>query len=97
MTHVLTLALCLPGFALLLLAMPRHQQDWLRRKLPKASSRKLRGGGFALLALAFLVSGWGLGWAYGTVAWCGWMTLSALAAVTANTNRERIQRLKVKP
>jgi len=92
MTHLLTLILCLAGFVLLLLAMARHQQDWLRRKLPAAISRRLRGGGFLLLALAFIACGSGLGWAYGTVAWCGWMTVAAIAVVTANTNRERILR-----
>lgn len=96
MTHVLTFTLGLAGFALLLLAMGRHQQDWLRRKLPAPTSRKLRGGGFALLAMAFVVCGSGLGWAYGTLAWCGWLTLASLALVTANTNRERILR-KVRP
>jgi hypothetical protein len=56
----------------------------------------MRRGGFALLALAFFACGSGFGWAYGTLAWCGWLTVSALAAVTANTNRERILRLKAK-
>lgn len=96
MIHVLTLALCVAGFGLLLMAMGRHQQDWLRRKLPAATTRKMRRGGFALLAMAFFACGSGFGWAYGTLAWCGWLTVSALAAVTANTNRERILRLKAK-
>lgn len=96
MTHVLTLVPSLAGFVLLLMAMARHQQDWLRRKLPPTTSRKLRGGGFALLALAFAAAVGGFGWAYGTLAWCGWMTVTALATVAANTNRERILRLGVK-
>ena len=49
MTHIVIAGLALAGFALLLLAMPRHQQDWLRRKLPARTSGRLRLGGFALL------------------------------------------------
>lgn len=90
MTHLATALLSIAGFALLLAAMPRHQQDWLRRKLPARASRLLRAGGFALLAAAFAVSGAGLGWAYGTVAWCGWLSAGAALTLTAQTNRERI-------
>lgn len=96
MIHSITFLLLLGGFVLLLLAMPRHQQDWLRRKLPHASGRALRCCGFAALALAFLVAGVGLGWGYGAVAWFGWLTVAAALTVTANTNRERIMR-KVRP
>lgn len=96
MIHAATFLLSLFGFALLLLAMPRHQQDWLRRKLPPTLGRALRLSGFAALALAFAVAGACLGWGYGAVAWFGWLTMGAALAVTANTNRERIMR-KVRP
>ena len=76
--------------------MPRHQQDWLRRKLSPASGRALRLSGFAALALAFVVAGAGLGWGYGTVAWFGWLSGAAALTVIANTNRERLMR-KVRP
>ncbi|MCG2840659.1 DUF3325 domain-containing protein [Sandaracinobacter sp. RS1-74] len=96
MIHAATFLLSLTGFALLLLAMPRHQQDWLRRKLPPSLGRTLRLSGFAALALAFAVAGLGLGWGYGAVAWFGWLTMAAALVVTANTNRDRIRR-KVRP
>lgn len=81
------------GFALLLLAMARHQQDWLRRKLAPRTGRLLRWSGFASLALAFIVAGLGLGWAYGAVAWFGWLSVAAVLVLIAQTNRERIMRL----
>ena len=90
------LAIALPallGFALLLLAMARHQQDWLRRKLSSGRCKALRRGGFAALALAFTIAGLGLGWAYGTVVWCGCLSVAAALVLTAQTNRERILRL----
>jgi hypothetical protein len=96
MIHATTFLLSLTGFVLLLLAMPRHQQDWFCRKLSPARSRVLRLTGFAALALTFVVAGAGLGWAYGAVAWFGWLTVAAALVVTLNNNRERIMR-KVRP
>ena len=90
MTHIVIAGLALAGFALLLLAMPRHQQDWLRRKLPARTSGRLRLGGLALHAAAFLAAGTGLGWAYGTVAWFGWLSFGAAVTLAAQTNREAI-------
>lgn len=94
--HFAVFILCLGGFALLLMAMARHQQDWLRRKLTVPFSRRLRWSGFGLLAFAFLHAGSRLGWGYGAVVWFGWLTLASLVAVTGQTNRERIMR-KVRP
>jgi len=96
MIHATTFLLSLTGFALLLLAMARHQQDWLRRKLPPSLGNGLRLSGFAALALGFLFAGVGLGWAYGAIVWFGWLTVAAALVVTVNTNRERIVR-KVQP
>lgn len=93
MIHLAIAVPALLGFALLLLAMARHQQDWLRRKLPQGTSRRLRWSGFGALALAFVAAGFGLGWAYGTVAWCGWLSVAAVLVLAAQTNRERILRL----
>lgn len=93
MTHLAIAVPALLGFALLLLAMARHQQDWLRRKLSPRTSRLLKWGGLGALALAFVLAGFGHGWAYGAVAWCGWLSLSAVLVLTAQTNRERILRL----
>lgn len=93
MIHLAIGALALSGFVLLLLAMPRHQQDWLRRKLAARITTTLRWSGFGALALAFIVAGLGLGWAYGSVAWFGWLSVAAVLVLAAQTNRERIQRL----
>lgn len=81
------------GFALLLVAMTKHQRDWMGRKLPDRTSRGLRLAGFAALALGFPIAGGAHGWAYGAVAWFGWLTIGAVLAVTANINRERLQRI----
>jgi len=96
MIHAATFLLSLVGFPLLLLAMTRHQRDWLCRKLSPARCRSLRLSGFIALAMAFAVAGAGLGWGYGTVAWFGWLTIAASLVITVNTNRERIMP-KVRP
>lgn len=92
MTDIATLLLSLAGFAALLLAMPRHQGDWLGRKLSAAAGRALRLSGFAALVFAFLVAGTGFGWSYGATAWFGWLTVAAALIVTAHANRDRIMR-----
>lgn len=92
MIHIAACLLSLVGFACLLLAMARHQQDWLRRKLSANESRTLRLSGFTALTLAFAIMGAGLGWGYGAVAWFGWMTVTAALIVAANLNRDRILR-----
>lgn len=96
MIHAAIFLPSLAAFALLLLAMARHQQDWLHRKLSPALGRTLRLSGFTALALAFIIAGTGLGWAYGALAWFGWMTVAAALVVAANTNRDRLMR-KVRP
>lgn len=92
MIHAVVFLLSLAGFASLLLGMARHQQDWLRRKLPPNRCRALRWSGFTALAIAFASAGAGLGWGYGAVAWFGWMTVAAALIVAANLNRDRIVR-----
>ncbi|MGC4252805.1 MAG: DUF3325 domain-containing protein [Sphingobium sp.] len=92
MTDAATFLLSLAGFAALLLAMPRHQGDWLGRKLSPHVGRILRLSGFAALALAFTVAGIGFGWGVGAVAWFGWLTIAVALVVTVHTNRERIIR-----
>jgi len=84
--------LSLAGFASLLLAMPRHQTDWVGRKLSVRFGYTLRLSGFAALVLAFAIACVGFGWAYGAVVWFGWLTVAAALIVTAHTNRERIMR-----
>lgn len=92
MIPTITLLLVLAGFMLLLLAMAKHQQDWLGRKLPAKKSTTLRRAGFGAIILAFIANVAGLGWGYGAIAWFGWMTFAALLVVTANCNRIAIQR-----
>ncbi|WP_395334829.1 DUF3325 domain-containing protein [Novosphingobium sp. BL-8H] len=96
MIHAGIFLLSLGGFVLLLLSLARHQQDWLRRKLPLPLTGTLRLSGFATLMIAFVVAGAGLGWGYGAVAWFGWLSVAAALVVTTNTNRERIMR-KARP
>ena len=93
MIHLAIAAPAVSGFALLLLAMARHQQDWLSRKLAPRTSHLLRTGGLSALALAFAAAGLGLGWAYGTLAWFGWLSASAMVVLATQTNRDRILRL----
>lgn len=93
MIHFAVAICALLGFMLLLIAMTRHQQDWLRRKLAPRLSALLRWSGFAMLALAFVAAGLGLGWAYGAVVWLGWLSAAAALVLAAQTNRERILRL----
>lgn len=90
MSHLIIALPALCGFALLLAAMARHQQDWLGRKLPPRISRMLRASGFAALLAACVCAGCGLGWAYGVVAWCGWLSIGAALTLAAHTNRERL-------
>lgn len=94
MIHLAIALPCIMGFALLLMAMARHQQDWLQRKLAPRTSQWLRRGGFAALALGFVIAGLGLGWGYGTVAWAGWLSAAAVLVLTVQTNRERLVRRK---
>lgn len=90
MIHVLILLLSLGGFLALLLALPRHQRDWMRRTLTAKVGRRLRCGGMGLLVLALAVAGIGFGWGQGAIIWFGWMTVAAALTVTANMHRERI-------
>lgn len=90
MSDALIFLLCLGAFALLLAAMGRHQPDWFGAKLARPVSLSLRAGGFGLLTGAWLLAGFVQGFAYGTVVWCGWMTVAALIAIAVNINRETL-------
>lgn len=90
MMHAVIFLLALAGFGLLLIAMQRHQQDWFHCKLPPMCGRALRLSGFTVLALAFVLAGNGLGWAYGTVIWFGWVTIGSGLATAANAGRRRL-------
>ncbi|MHA6721314.1 DUF3325 domain-containing protein [Sphingomonas sp. RS6] len=89
MTDIMTFLLSLVGFAFLLVAMSRHQQAWLQRRLSPSLCRAVRLSGFTALALAFAIAVAGLGWGYGAVTWFGWTTIAAALVVAANVYRER--------
>lgn len=90
MIHILLYLTAQAGFILLLLAMARHHQDWLRRKPDPRRSAQWRAVGFGMLALCFLIAGAGFGWGYGAVVWFGWLSVGAALTVALNANRERI-------
>ena len=75
------LAAILPGFACLCLAMDRHQRDVLGRRLSAVTTRRLRLGGFAAIAVGFALAAGLFGWAYGLIVWFGLLTLGAMAIV----------------
>lgn len=97
MTHIAILMLSLVGFALMLLASPRHRREWLPELPGRSPPLPLRLAGLGLLALAFALAGAMLGWGYGSVAWCGWLTASAalIAAVHAARMNKRQRTAKV--
>ncbi|MGV6873469.1 DUF3325 domain-containing protein [Pseudochelatococcus sp. B33] len=85
MSHVLCLLFASAGFLALSLAMTRHQNDMLGRRLPARFCLALRGSGFALLALAWAVAVRGQGFGIGTIVWCGHLTLAGLLVVALHT------------
>ncbi|MFT4077390.1 MAG: DUF3325 domain-containing protein [Asticcacaulis sp.] len=86
--HGFVFLCCLTAFGLLLAAMGRHQADWFGAKLPHRLTLTLRGAGFTMLFVAWLIAGLVLGFGYGTIVWCGWMTIAALILIAANINRD---------
>lgn len=81
MIHLLLFLLAWAGFAMLCAARDRHQRDALGRQLSGPATAWLRTGGWACLALALVVAGLGLGWAYGAVEWLGHLSAAALVTV----------------
>lgn len=81
MTHLLLFLLASLGFAMLGFSRDRHQRDVLKHKLSAGAAKWLRVGGAICLALAFVLAGLRLGWAYGAVEWLGQLSLGALATV----------------
>ncbi|WP_420144710.1 DUF3325 domain-containing protein [Sphingobium sp.] len=77
MTHILSVALCIAGFACLCAAMTRHQPDFIGCKLDARTSRMIRRVGAAISLSALAINMIGLGAGYGAIAWCGHLTLGA--------------------
>ena len=76
-SHVVVFALCLAGFTGIALAVERQQEDLCGRALSASSTRLLRMAGWAGLLLAFAVAVRAQGWAFGSVAWFGHLSLAA--------------------
>ncbi len=77
MSHALTALVSLIAFALLALAMDRHQQDLFGRELAVEPTHVLRVGGWAALVASLAIAVHARGWSLGLVAWCGHISLSA--------------------
>lgn len=87
MTHLASLLFGFIGFACLCLAMDRHHQDLLRRKLPRRQMLLLRATGGIALAIALAIAMRGLGAAFGAIAWIAHLSVAAGLVVTILTRR----------
>lgn len=90
MIAVCAFACSLTAFALLFLAMTRHQQDWLKRSLPNGIGQALRAAGFVLLGMTLAWAMVEAGWSYGLVLWLGQLTLAAAIVTGINAYRQPI-------
>lgn len=90
MMHLSTFLLCLLGFALLALAMERHQEDLFGHRLAPARTRGLRAAGWAALVSGLWVAVGGWGWALGLVAYSGHTSLCAGVIFGALIIRSRL-------
>lgn len=77
MGHLLPLAGNLLGFTALALSMSKHQKQILARTLSARTGLLLRLMGWLLLALAYGWAVYWLGWAFGSVAWFGHLSVAA--------------------
>jgi hypothetical protein len=76
-TSVLSLLFCVVAFAMLAVAMTRHQETLFGRALPDGQTRGFRIAGWCglVLALRFIVDE--KGWALGLVNYSGYTSLAA--------------------
>ena len=77
MSAWIAVALALPAFTALSLAMERHQEDLFGRPMVPATARSLRIAGWATLLLALAVAVRAQGWALGLVSYSGHTSLGA--------------------
>lgn len=87
--HTATAFVSLAAFALLALAMDRHQQDLFGRELAPGHTRLLRAGGWVALLASLAIAVQAQGWALGLVAWCGHIGFSAAVVILALIAWER--------
>lgn len=92
MAHLICQLLALAAFACLALAMDRHQEDVLGRELPPAQTRRLRWGGWALLALSLWAALQVQPWSLGLVAWFGHISAAAAVVLLSMVAREHLRR-----
>jgi hypothetical protein len=83
MAHLATAIVSLIAFALLALAMDRHQQDLFGRELPPGQTRALRAGGWVALLASLAIAVQAQGWSLGLVAWCGHISFGAAVVILA--------------
>ena len=76
-SHVVVFALCLAGFTGIALAVERQQEELFGRALSASATRLLRIAGWTGLLMAFAVAVRAQGWAFGSVAWFGHLSLAA--------------------
>ena len=81
--------LCLAGFALLSLAMPRYRRLFGLRHLSQRSERIWRLSGFALLLLSLLLVLQRQQLAEDLVTWFGILTMAALLVASVLAYRQR--------
>lgn len=81
MNHLAIQLLSLPAFALLALAMDRHQLDLFGRELPPGQTQGLRRFGWLALLASLAVAVALKGWSLGVVTWCGHISLSAAIVI----------------
>ncbi len=77
MNHLMSILLCLAGFAALACAMERQQQDIFGRILSRPITQKLRMVGACALLAALGVILAGQGWGLGLVIYSGHTSLAA--------------------
>jgi hypothetical protein len=86
---LLALLLSLAGFTSLALAMDRHHRQLRGRPLGDGHGRRLRLVGGLSLALSYGCVVADMGWALGSLAWFGFLSLGAAAVLlrlSANEN-----------
>ena len=77
MTHLVTLILCMAGFAALAFGAGRQQEDLFGRELARAATSTWRCGGALLLATALVLLVAAHGWGLALVMFSGHTSLAA--------------------
>ena len=81
MIECLIYLLSLAGFLALCLSLPRHEQEILKRALPRRSVLVLRGCGYGVIVLAFVIVIAGRGFGPGVMVFAGLLTVAAATVV----------------